>query len=115
MPTELRDRVIPGLCRQALEAACVAKVRRDRLVRGEAHLDIERLIDENDSLMHRLSLALFDSADRGGGVMNCLNKSSRRHGDVVKLCNKGAHGDATSVDRKFINDVEALARKIQTS
>jgi len=37
LPKIVVERVIPGLCRQSLEAACVEVVRRRRLERGEPH------------------------------------------------------------------------------
>ena len=42
LPASAAAHVVPGLCRLALEAACMEVVRRRRLARGEAHADVER-------------------------------------------------------------------------
>ena len=44
LPAVVAERVIPGFCRMALEAACAAVVRRRRLGRGEPHAEVERLL-----------------------------------------------------------------------
>ena len=44
LPAPAAKRVIPGLCRLAIEAACVETVRRRRLGRGERHADVEDLL-----------------------------------------------------------------------
>jgi hypothetical protein len=42
LPSSAAAHVVPGLCRLALEAACMEVVRRRRLTRGEAHAAVER-------------------------------------------------------------------------
>ena len=39
LPPEVAKRVVPGLCRQAIEAACMEAIRRRRIGRGEPHGD----------------------------------------------------------------------------
>ena len=46
LPPDIARRVIPGLCREALEAACMETVRRRRIGRGEPHADVEDLLAE---------------------------------------------------------------------
>ena len=45
LPSSVAARVVPGLCRLALEAACMEAVRRRRLTRGESHGEVERLLE----------------------------------------------------------------------
>ena len=66
LPKIARERVVPGLCRQAIEAACLEAVRTRRLGRGESHDSIEALFEEHTKLLPRLALALFDDAERAG-------------------------------------------------
>ncbi|MGH9390957.1 MAG: hypothetical protein ACRD1Z_15175, partial [Vicinamibacteria bacterium] len=68
LPKIVVERVIPGLCRQSLEAACVKVVRRRRLERGEPHDDVEALLRTHTKLVPRLALALHDDPERGGDV-----------------------------------------------
>ena len=46
LPAEVARRVVPGLCREAIEAACMEAVRRRRIGRGEPHADVEDLLAE---------------------------------------------------------------------
>ena len=42
LPPEVARRVIPGLCREALEAACMEAIRRRRIGRGEPPAESRR-------------------------------------------------------------------------
>ena len=46
LPAEVARRVVPGLCREALEAACMEAIRRRRIGRGEPHAEVEALLAE---------------------------------------------------------------------
>lgn len=114
LPKIARERVVPGLCRQSLEAACLDVVRRRRLSRGESHDEVERLFETHVKLVPRLALALFDDADKAGDVYASLtNRIGPWQVDAVKLCNEGSHkgfpgGDA----RNFVRNVEQLANEL---
>jgi recombinational DNA repair ATPase RecF len=69
LPSSAAARVVPGLCRLALEAACTEVVRRRRLARGEAHAEVERALTDAGKLESLAALALFDDAGRGGEVL----------------------------------------------
>ena len=107
------ERVIPGLCRQALEAACLEVTRRRRLGKGESHDAVEELLRSNPKLVPRLALALFDDAERAGEVMARVNQRwSPRAGDAIKACNKGAHGTAVRADEALIREIEKVAKDL---
>ncbi len=91
LPVAAQARVIPGLCRSALEAFFVAVVRRRRLDGGQAHIDVEDELASAGTLNKRAALALFDDVERAGDVMNRLNKLGDWAGTTFKQCNKGAH------------------------
>jgi recombinational DNA repair ATPase RecF len=76
LPASTASHVVPGLCRLALEAACVEVVRRRRLARGEAHADVTRLLADAASLTRLAALALFDDAGRGAEVPARLEKDA---------------------------------------
>ena len=114
LPKIARERVVPGLCRQSLEAACLDVIRRRRLTRGDSHDEVERLFETHGKLVPRLALALFDDAEKAGEVYASLkNRIGPWQVDTVKLCNEGAHkgfpgGDA----RNFVRNVEQLANEL---
>jgi hypothetical protein len=116
LPKIVAERVIPGLCRQGLEAACLQTIRRRRLARGESHDDVERLFEKETKLLPRLSLALYDDAEKAGDVYAGIkNRFGPWSVDVVKECNIGSHkGLSLPVDDavKFVRNVEQIAKGI---
>jgi hypothetical protein len=106
-------RVVPGLCRQALEAACVSTVRRRRIGRGERHVDVEDAIARATTLKSHLALALFDDASRSGDTMKAINnKFGREAGDIVTDLNKGSHEPIDLKARDLLRGSERLAQEI---
>ena len=67
LPPEVARRVIPGMCREGLEAACIEAVRRRRLAKGEPHNAVDDLLERTRTLKQKASLALFDDPGRAGG------------------------------------------------
>jgi recombinational DNA repair ATPase RecF len=74
LPPPAAARVVPGLCRLALEAACMEVVRRRRLGRGEPHAEVEQVLSGADGLTRLAALALFDDAARGADVLPHLRR-----------------------------------------
>jgi hypothetical protein len=85
-------RVVPGLCRLSLEAACMEIVRRRRLSRGEPHAEVERALSDAGGRLTRLAaLALFDDAERGGEVLPHLKRESgAAMAETFRQCDEGA-------------------------
>jgi hypothetical protein len=110
LPAEAARRVIPGLCRLALEAACNEAVRRRRIGRGEPHAEVEKLLEKADKLSRLVALALFDDAGRGADVLPRLNKERREHADVFRWCNEGAHEGAVGPITDRVHDTTRLAQ-----
>lgn len=113
LPEAAARRVVPGLCRLAVEAGCKEAVRRRRLMRGERHAEVEELLDKHDRLTAVVALALFDDAERAGEVFRKLNDFGRWAGDALKACNEGAHEGHGGELLPLVNDVEKLARWLQ--
>ncbi len=91
LPPKIAQRVIPGFCRAAIEAACMETVRLRRLGRGDKHADVEQALI-GQTLTNLAALALFDDRDRGGDVLARINKSfGAPAGDAFKICNRGSH------------------------
>ncbi len=74
LPSSAASYVVPGLCRLALEAACMEVVRRRRLSRGQAHAEVEHALAEAGSLTRLAALALFDDVERGAEVPDRIGR-----------------------------------------
>jgi recombinational DNA repair ATPase RecF len=93
LPAQAARRVIPGLCRMAVEAACMEAVRRRRLSKGENYAAVEKVLeDASHGLTKLVALTLFDDADRGGDVLGALRKAEPGFPDTFQTLNRGAHG-----------------------
>jgi energy-coupling factor transporter ATP-binding protein EcfA2 len=115
LPPEAARRVIPGLCREALEAACMEAVRRRRFKTGESRPAVEALLVERGrKLMPLAALAIFDDPDRAGDVMARINKEvSRSAADAFKTCNEGPHLFFDGDTLNLVFESEKLARWLQ--
>jgi hypothetical protein len=113
LPAAAAKRVVPGLCRMAIEAACTEAVRRRRLGKGERHADVEDLLAGCSGTKAFVSLALFDDKDRAGEVMPRLNRESKDFADVYRMCNEGAHGVEVGLRVDFVRHAERLAKWLQ--
>jgi hypothetical protein len=114
LPGIVAERVVPGLCRQSLEAACIEVVRRRRLTKGVPHDEVEQLLATHRKLLPRLALALYDDQDRGGDVYSGVkSRFGSRQADTVRTCNDGAHNGFPDKDPiNFVRNVEKLVDKI---
>ncbi len=93
LPAQAARRVIPGLCRFAVEAACMEAVRRRRLAKGENYAAVETLLAEASHGLTRLAaLTLFDDPERGGDVLAQLRKGDPGFPATFQTLNRGAHG-----------------------
>jgi DNA repair exonuclease SbcCD ATPase subunit len=114
MPDFVKRRVVPGLCRSAIEAACMHCVRVRRLKRGEKHEVVEELLGDQKGLSVLAALALFDdekkTAEVNAGLRNRWNKTAS---DAFRACNSGAHHGYEGDLEALLYDVKALAGHIQ--
>ena len=114
LPQDAARRVVPGLCREAVEAACQTSVRRRRIGRGEPRTDVEDLLQKEGKLTGLAALALFDDPARAGDVMARLNKENPRSADVFRWCNAGAHEAQPGDLLDKVRDAEKLARWLES-
>ena len=116
LPEEARRRVIPGLCRDAIEAACLESGQKQLLARGMSHHDCDEHWAENVRLLPRIAVALYGDAGRAGEVYRTLqNKYGHIAVRTVKDCNEMTHsGAADHIDLKeLIRDSERLANDLK--
>jgi len=111
---ETRWRVIPGFCRQALEAACLEAVWRNRTAAGRDYAETEQDVARAQTLNDKLKLALLDDVD--GNHQDMRGELDRRFGIVacyvVDACNPGAHGRWNGDLNTLINRTEWLAKRL---
>lgn len=113
-PVEARRRVIPGLCRSSLEAACMDVSRRRRLGRGSRHDEVEALVRSVTKPLPWLALALFDDDRRAGDVLGEVNRRwGTRFGDVLQALRAGAHRLVDEHPDELVRDTAALVERVQ--
>jgi recombinational DNA repair ATPase RecF len=93
LPSPAAARVVLGLCRLALEAACMEVVRRRRLSRGEPHAAVERALSEAGRLTPLAALAAFDDAGRAADVAPRLRREAGANlAEAFEACDEDGGG-----------------------
>ncbi len=114
VPAPVAARVVPGICRVALEELCIELTRRRRLGRGDNHDQVEAALQTPTRLIPRLALALLDDDQRGGDIYGWLNtKVGGWATDTVKACNEGAHGSYPGGMGPLVGDTRKLVEKLR--
>ena len=114
VPADVAARVIPGLCREAIESVCFETVRARRLGRGDSHTSVEEALRQPTTLVTRLALAIFDDSGRGGDVYGWLNSNVGKWAtDTVQLCNKGSHGAELFDGTALVGDVRRITERLR--
>jgi hypothetical protein len=115
VPPEVAARVVPGLCRTAVEAAFTEAVWRRQLREGRGHAEVEALLEEAVRLTLLAALAIAGDSGRGADVLPRLNSWGRSFADTYQALNRGAHGAHTGDLDLLVHDTRALADKIRAS
>lgn len=101
----VRNILVGGFVRTALEAACAERYTRTALGQGQSHREVEDALITANTLRSRMCLALFN--DTEGDYKARLRQWDKRYADVVVWANDAAHGDAhrQSDEREMWQDV----------
>jgi hypothetical protein len=114
IPPVVTAKVIPGVCRSALEAVSYEITRRRRLGRGDTHESVEDALTEPTTLVSRLALAILDDGTRGGDVYVWLNNNVGGWSyDTVQACNKGSHGRSITDMRQLVGNTRQLVNRLR--
>lgn len=114
VPAVVAAKVIPGVCRSALEACVYEVVRRRRLGRGDSHESVEAALIAPTTLVSRLALAIHDDDQKGGEVYSWLNKHIGNWAtDTVQVCNKGSHGPYSGGPGALVGGTRRLAEQLR--
>ena len=116
IPLKVAERVIPGLCRTAAEAAFIEAYWRTELRRGRTRAEIEESLDGNDrklNLRGAAALALFGDVAEASNVVEQLSRHwGRTYADTFRALNKGAHEGHSGQLADLIDDTKALVAAI---
>jgi ABC-type molybdenum transport system ATPase subunit/photorepair protein PhrA len=112
-PPEAIERVVPGLCRNAVEAACLEVARRHLLAAARSHLDVQDILTQTVKLKPRLALVLWDDPEKGNKVVGEIYRRwGQQYGDCLKYLDGAVH-EVLGLDIKnLIKTSEQLAYKI---
>jgi hypothetical protein len=113
LPEPAIRRVVPGLCRMAIEAACAEAVRRRRLARGDGHTAVEDALRALHGTRAWAAMALFDTTDRTDDVLGAL-KWGRPRGRRRLPRGKGAHEGMTMEPKLVVRSVGKLSGWLRT-
>jgi hypothetical protein len=114
LPDPVKARVVPTLCRQALEATCIEVFRRRRLSRGDRHQDVEKAVAEANKLSKAFALIMFDDVGQGGGVLPRLREWGWQLAETYQACNKGAHHAHIGDPELLVGDARTLVKKLRS-
>jgi hypothetical protein len=116
VPAEVAARVVPGLCRTAVEAAFTEAIWRRQLRAGRGHADVEADLDAAGTRLSPLAaLALSGDAAKGGEVLAKLNSWGRRFADTYQALHKSSHVAYADDLGLLVSDARKLADKIRAS
>lgn len=116
VPQDVADRVLPQMCRGALEAAYLEPARRRLRADGRSHDEVEAAIGRTHKLTELVALAFYGS---GMAPAEVLAAVAQDHGPwartLIERCNAGAHRAAapSSDPMDMVRETEKLARAVQ--
>jgi recombinational DNA repair ATPase RecF len=114
-PDAVRSRVVPGLCRLALETALTEITQRRQLQAGRPHHEVDAALDGAHRLTEKAALALFGDSSAGGDVLRRLNQIHRRHGDTFQALKAGAHGEPVGSAHRTVDATRDLVEALRTA
>ncbi len=116
VPGAVAARVIPTLCRTAVESAFAEAYWRRQLRAGRTRTEIEdSLAGKNLRLVRIGALALLGDANEGHRTIDEIGRRwGTRFGDTMRILNQGSHqGDQGNLDF-LISDGRKLVAEIET-
>jgi recombinational DNA repair ATPase RecF len=114
VPAEVARRVVPGLCRTAVEAAFIQAFWRRQLRAGQTRAAIEdTLAASRRQFTPIAALGMFGAADQGGQVLPLLNRWGRKYADTFQALNRAVHTLRPGDARDLISDSRQLIAKIE--
>jgi energy-coupling factor transporter ATP-binding protein EcfA2 len=115
LPDEIRARVVPGICRSAIEAACATRIRRRLLAEGRSHAAVEKRLSELTSTTTWLGEAFGIPVSKGKEIMDQVRRlGGERASEIVELTRRGAHEPLSGVTAlELARGAERLVQRIE--
>jgi hypothetical protein len=113
VPAGVAARVIPVVCRTAVEGVLAEGVWRRQLIAGRTRGQIEAELEDSRRLTSLAALAIFGNADEGSRVLPRLNGLGRVLADTFQALNRGAHQPHTGDLAQLIADSRRLIIKVR--
>jgi energy-coupling factor transporter ATP-binding protein EcfA2 len=114
LPEKVRAVVVAGYCRSALEAACHQAIRTRRFKAGMRHADVERALDDAQTLHDVVALALFDDTRQGGQVVTRLRQLRGQAAvNAFKAAKSGTHAAYEGDLMSLVKDTGRLAEALR--
>jgi energy-coupling factor transporter ATP-binding protein EcfA2 len=115
VPDAIKERVVPGLCRTAVEAAFAQVYWRRQLRAGWTRAEVEEAIGGSKrlNLNGLAALTIFGTAEDRNNVADELERRwGRNVARLVKDLNKGSHQGYPGDLRNLIDDSRGLVKRI---
>jgi recombinational DNA repair ATPase RecF len=113
VPAEFAMRVIPGLCRTAVEGVLAEGIWRRQLSAGQTRGQIEAALEHARRFTSLAALAMFGDADQEARVRPRLKGLGRALDDTFQALNRGAHQPHTGDLGQLISDSRRLIVKVR--
>ncbi|PRX50870.1 RecF/RecN/SMC family protein [Prauserella shujinwangii] len=110
VPADVRSRVLPGLCRAAVEAAARDIYMTRRLSRGDARADVEESWQATSRTRQRIALAIHD--DPQADLSRWRDATLRRKA-AYSLVTRGLHGTLTTQPVDAVRSVERMVKDLR--
>lgn len=110
VPDDVRARILPGLCRMAVEAAARDAFLARRFSAGATRAEVESAWQAAQTLAQRLALAVHD--DKATLVRPWINARPWRRG-MFKVCGRAVHSGLVRDPVRAVRDAERTARDLR--
>ncbi|WP_227980315.1 AAA family ATPase [Nocardia spumae] len=109
LPRPIANELVITCCRSAIEAAALARARRDLLAAGIDHREVQKRVDRARTTWETVSLAVFGVPDRVDDLNELLDQQAPWARAVIRDAAAGAHiriqrrsGDLVSGTKRFV-------------
>lgn len=110
VPDDVRARVVPGLCRAAVEAAARDVYMTRRLARGDARVDVEESWQAAPRTQQRIALAVHDDPQAD---LSRWRAAKPWRTAVYPLVTRGPHGTLDTQPMDTVRSVERTVRDLR--
>ena len=111
---EVRARVLPGLCRSAIEAACIAQLRRRLIESGTPHAVVEARLAEDRSLNAWLAEVFGLSVAQGSEITDRVRRLGGSGAvETVSIVKRGTHRLVAADALHLAEGTKALVRELE--